>query len=222
MKKTFLITFALLIAIITYSCAQTNNNNSLTEVTIQTDFGNIVIELYNDTPLHKDNFLKLSKEGFYEGLLFHRLIKDFMIQGGDPNSRNGSKGELLGQGGPGYTIPSEISSQHFHKKGALAAARKGDSSNPTKASSGSQFYIVQGRVFTVAELDEFVNQGKHAPLTPEEISIYTTIGGTPHLDGGYTVFGEVISGLDVLEKLMNLPVDTYDRPINDIKFRIKL
>jgi len=222
MKKTFLITFALLIAIITYSCAQTNNNDSLTEVTIQTDFGNIVIELYNDTPLHKDNFLKLSKEGFYEGLLFHRLIKDFMIQGGDPNSRNGSKGELLGQGGPGYTIPSEISSQHFHKKGALAAARKGDSSNPTKASSGSQFYIVQGRVFTVAELDEFVNQGKHAPLTPEEISIYTTIGGTPHLDGGYTVFGEVISGLDVLEKLMNLPVDTYDRPINDIKFRIKL
>lgn len=194
----------------------------LTKIQVITDSGVISLILYDDTPLHKENFIKLIKEGYFDGQLFHRLIKGFMIQAGDPNSKNAEKGELLGQGGPGYTIPAEIRSEHFHKKGALAAARRGDDVNPLKASSGSQFYIVQGNRFTKAQLDLMVERKMHGPFTREQIEAYTTIGGSPHLDGNYTVFGEVTDGFDVLDKLLNSPVDAYDRPINDIKFSIKI
>lgn len=191
-------------------------------IQIQTDYGSITLVLYDDTPLHRENFIKLSQDGFYDGQVFHRLIKNFMIQGGDPNSKNAARGELLGQGGPGYTIPAEINPKYFHKKGALAAARKGDNVNPAKESSGSQFYIIQGTVLTKAQLDLMVERNMHKRFTEEETEIYTTLGGSPHLDGAYTVFGEVIEGMDVLEKLMNMPVDAYDRPLTDIRYSIKI
>lgn len=222
MKTKPIIIVIALLALTTFTKCQVNNDKETTIVAIETEYGDIKLQLFNETPLHKENFIKLINEGFYEDLLFHRLIKDFMVQGGDPNSKNASPGEMLGQGGPGYTIPAEILPQYFHKKGVLAAARKGDNVNPSKASSGSQFYIVQGKVFTKEELEQFVIQDRHKPFTEEEIAAYTTVGGTPHLDGGYTVFGEVIKGMEVLEQLMNEPTDSYDRPLKDIKFTIKL
>jgi len=193
-----------------------------TRVLIKTSYGNIVVKLYNDTPLHRDNFIKLVKDGYYDGLLFHRVIQNFMIQGGDPNSRNAARGEMLGMGGPGYTIPAEIIPGHFHKKGALAAARKGDAVNPKKASSGSQFYIIQGQVLNEQQLQTYVSMGNHAPFTPEEVSAYTTIGGSPHLDGEYTVFGEVVEGLDVIDKIAAVAVDAYNRPVEDISYTIEI
>jgi cyclophilin family peptidyl-prolyl cis-trans isomerase len=202
--------------------AQKENVKPLTRFLIETDSGSITLVLYEGTPLHKRNFTKLVKEGYYDGLLLHRVIKNFMIQGGDPNSKNASKGEQLGQGGPGYTIPAEINQNYFHKRGALAAARKGDAVNPSKASSGSQFYIVQGTIFTKPQLDNLVILKKHLPFTKEETEAYTTTGGSPHLDGAYTVFGEIVNGFDILEKLMNVPVDEYNRPLNDIKFTVKI
>jgi cyclophilin family peptidyl-prolyl cis-trans isomerase len=197
-------------------------DNTYAKVVITTDSGDIHLILYPETKLHRENFIKLIKEGFYDSLQFHRLIKDFMIQGGDPNSKNADKGELLGKGGTGYIIPAEILHQYYHKKGALAAARKGDQVNPNKESNGSQFYIVQGRVFTDSELDDMVWGNIHTPFSPEERQVYTTIGGTPHLDGSYTVFGEVESGLEVLDKLMNIPTDAYDRPVLPIVFSIRM
>lgn len=211
-----------MIAVIMLSTTLSAQSTKGTRVLIKTSYGNMVILLYNDTPKHRDNFIKLVKEGYYDGLLFHRVIQDFMIQGGDPNSRNASKGEMLGLGGPGYTISAEIRSNHFHKKGALAAARKGDAVNPDKASSGSQFYIVEGEVMTDQNLQDYVSSGKHAAFTPEEAKTYTTIGGTPHLDGEYTVFGEVIEGLSVLDKIASLPVDAYNRPIEDISYTMEI
>jgi len=202
--------------------AQNIFEQTYSKVEIKTDFGDIRIILYDDTPLHRDNFLKLVEEGYYDNQLFHRLIKNFMIQGGDPNSKNASSGELLGQGGPAYTIPAEINFNHFHKKGALAAARKGDQVNPSKASSGSQFYIVHGSLFSKEQLTSMVQQNKHAPFTAEQIEAYSEIGGSPHLDGGYTVFGEIESGIEVLEEIMNIPVDAYDRPLVDIGFTMSV
>lgn len=193
-----------------------------TRIRINTSYGNIVIKLYNDTPQHRDNFIKLVKEGYYNGQIFHRVIQNFMIQGGDPNSRDAAKGQMLGMGGPGYTVPAEIIPGHFHKKGALAAARKGDAVNPKKASSGSQFYIVQGQKFTEAQLDAYYKTGAHGPFTPEEIEAYTTIGGSPHLDGDYTVFGEVVEGLDVIDKIAAVPVDAYNRPLEDISYTMEI
>ncbi len=220
-KKLFsIITFFVLFSGIIN--AQNSINDSRTNILITTDSGNIRIVLYNETKFHRDNFIKLIKEGYFDGQCFHRLIKNFMIQGGDPNSKNAEKGELLGQGGPGYSIPAEIVPQYFHKKGALAAARKGDEVNPSKSSSGSQFYIIQGTLFTKAQLDLMVQRKMHAPFTAKEIEAYTTLGGSPHLDGGYTVFGEITEGFDVFDKLMKAPVDAYDRPLTDIKFRIKI
>lgn len=222
MKKNLLLTTLFLFILFGNSKAQNifDTKNSLIE--IKTDFGDILITLYDETTLHRDNFLKLAEEGYFDNQLFHRLIKDFMIQGGDPNSINASSGELLGQGGPGYTIPAEINSKYFHKKGALAAARKGDEVNPTKASSGSQFYIVDGSVISPEQLELMVKINKHVPFTPEQIKIYSEIGGAPHLDGNYTVFGEVKSGFEVLEEIMNLPVDAYNRPLVDIRFSISI
>lgn len=195
---------------------------SYPDVILETEFGNITIQLYDNTPFHCENFLKLVKEGYYNDQLFHRVIKNFMIQAGDPNSKNASAGERLGSGGPKYTIPAEFRPQYYHKKGALAAARQSDNVNPAKESSGSQFYIVQGKIHTKEELDAYVKKGIHIPFTDKQIETYTTIGGTPHLDYSYTVFGEVISGTEIIDKIASLETDKYDRPIQDIRFKIYL
>ena len=186
-------------------------------VLISTTYGDMKIQLYNDTPKHRDNFIKLAQKGFFDGTLFHRVIKGFMIQGGDPNSKDAGPNEMLGRGGPGYTIPAEINENHFHKKGALSAARLGDDINPKKESSGSQFYIVQGKKLSQAEI-----VGSGISMSPEQIRAYTTIGGTPHLDGNYTVFGEVIEGLDVVDKIANVQTARGDRPLEDIKITVKV
>lgn len=240
-------------------------------VLIKTAFGNMKVALYNETPKHRDNFLKLAKEGYYNGLLFHRVIKDFMIQGGDPDTRNANPDKKLGDGGPGYEIDSEINPKLLHKKGALAAARQGDDINPRKRSSGSQFYIVQGVVFPSNDLKALEDEGterlaqsfmrqltrenedslriyqqtknQHAfaslieklqvearakaekipfRLTDEQKKVYTTVGGTPHLDGNYTVFGEVIDGLSVLDSIAAQPTGPHDRPLKDLKMEIKV
>lgn len=192
-------------------------------VQLTTDSGVIVLRLYNQTPLHRDNFLKLVKQHYYDSLVFHRVINNFMIQGGDPNSKNALPKIQLGNGGPGYTIPAELDSTLFHKKGALAAARTGDNENPKKASSGSQFYIVQGKKFTDAGLDSvetFRLKGRKLP--PAHREVYKTVGGTPHLDMGYTVFGEVESGLEVVDKIAAAARDSNNRPLTDIKMKMKI
>jgi peptidyl-prolyl cis-trans isomerase B (cyclophilin B) len=191
------------------------------DVLMQTTMGDMVIRLSDSTPLHRDNFLKLVKVGFYDSILFHRVIKNFMIQGGDPNSKRAVAGDPLGNGGPGYTIPAEFRKTLFHKKGALAAARTGDNVNPEKASSGSQFYIAQGKVFTDAGLDSvetFRLNGRKIPANQREV--YKTIGGIPHLDQGYTVYGEVVKGLDVLDKIAAVQTSRgqdRDRPLQDVR-----
>ncbi|MDT8413077.1 MAG: peptidylprolyl isomerase [Vicingaceae bacterium] len=194
-----------------------------TKVLLSTEYGNIKIKLFNETPQHRDNFIKLVKEGFYNETLFHRVIKDFMIQGGDPDSKNAQKGEYLGEGDVGYTIPAEFNAQLIHKRGALAAARQGDNVNPQKRSSGCQFYIVQGRKFTTEEIEriEKSKQGR-IEYTDGQYKTYETIGGTPHLDMDYTVFGEVIEGLDVVDKIAAVKRDRKDRPLEDIKITIKI
>ncbi len=232
---------------------------------VATTAGNIKIRLYDDTPLHRDNFLKLAKEGYYDGVLFHRVINDFMVQTGDPESKEAPAGTMLGSGGPGYTIPAEIVyPKHYHKYGALAAARTGDDMNPERKSSGSQFYIVTGKKFLPQQLSRmeemsvqkqlqsyFMNlQRQHmdtikqlrlakdtvglenlrqeliketeanvkpVTMTEEQVRDYTTIGGTPHLDGQYTVFGEVLDGMDVVEKIQKSETDGHDRPVEDIR-----
>jgi len=190
-------------------------------VKISTEYGDMIIKLYNGTPLHRDNFIKLVKEQFYDGTLFHRVIKDFMIQGGDPTSKGAAPGQMLGNGGPGYTIPAEFRKEYFHKKGVIAAAREGDAVNPAKASSGSQFYIVQGRKWTNTELNT-MEQQRHHLIPWEQKEVYMKIGGTPHLDGAYTVFGEVISGLQVIDSIADLPSDHMNRPLKDVKMTVTL
>jgi len=229
--------------------------------------GDIVVRLYDETPIHRDNFVKLVKEGYYDGTLFHRVIKDFMIQGGDPDSKGAPSGKMLGVGGPDYTLEAEIKDGLFHKRGALAAARQGDEVNPERRSSGSQFYIVWGQVYNEGQLHQFSKQLKMQKiqsafnklarehhdeilqmrrernraglqelqdklaaeadaqvtgggLTEEQRMVYSTIGGTPHLDGQYTVFGEVEEGLDVVEMIQGTTTGRGDRPIGDIEMRI--
>jgi peptidyl-prolyl cis-trans isomerase B (cyclophilin B) len=231
-------------------------------VTIKTRFGDMVAILYDETPKHKANFIKLAQQHFYDSLIFHRVINKFMIQGGDPDSKNAKPGERLGNGGPGYTVDAEFIPKYFHEKGALAAARLNDQQNPKKASSGSQFYIVHGKTFTEAELAErfraaagkfldipankayrdtiegFAKSGQQQKIqeyltklkpkiekdmginTPEQIKAYTTVGGSPHLDGQYTVFGKVIKGLDVLDKIAAQQTAPGDRPVKDIKMAV--
>jgi len=231
--------------------------------------GDIVVRLYDETPLHRDNFVKLVKEGYYDGTLFHRVIKDFMVQGGDPDSKGAPAGKMLGMGGPGYTVEAEIKDTLFHKRGALAAARQGDQVNPERRSSGSQFYIVWGQVYNEGQLRQFSKQlrmqrvqgafnalaAEHrseiiqmrkdrnraglqelqdrlvaeaekcvgsAGLSDEQIQVYSTIGGTPHLDGQYTVFGEVEEGLDVVEMIQGTATGRGDRPVDDIEMRVSL
>lgn len=251
-----------------FSCkSASNNDDNMTRVKIETNKGDIIVKLYNDTPKHKANFLKLVKDGTYEGTLFHRVINNFMIQAGDPNSKTATKDQQLGDGDVGYTIPAEFAyPERFHKRGALAAARQGDQVNPKKESSGCQFYIVTGQVYNDSTLtnfekrknynvlnaaftqlvmknrDEILNlqkkgdekalmamqdkllaqareQIKDEPefkFTPEQAETYTTIGGTPHLDGDYTVFGEVVDGMDVVDEIQQVATNSNDRPVDDV------
>lgn len=240
------------------------------KVKIQTVPGDIVIRLYDETPIHRDNFVKLVKEGYYDGTLFHRVIKDFMIQGGDPDSKGAPAGKMLGVGGPDYTLEAEIKEGLFHKRGALAAARQGDEMNPERRSSGSQFYIVWGQVYNEGQLRQLSKQLKmqhtqtafnqlvtehreeimqmrrernraglqelqdrlvaeaekqtadYTGLSEEQQKIYSTIGGTPHLDDQYTVFGEVEEGLEIVEMIQNSVTGRGDRPVDDIEMRISV
>ncbi len=239
------------------------------KVKIETTLGDITVRLYDETPIHRDNFVKLVKEGYYDGTLFHRVIKDFMIQGGDPDSKGAPAGKMLGVGGPDYTLEAEIKDNLYHKRGALAAARQGDEVNPERRSSGSQFYIVWGQVYKENQLNQLGKQirmqkvqdafndlakarreeimqmrrernraglqelqdqliaeaenkvGKQG-LTDEQMKLYSTVGGTPHLDGQYTVFGEVEEGLDVVEQIQNTVTGRADRPTNDIDMRMTI
>jgi cyclophilin family peptidyl-prolyl cis-trans isomerase len=224
MKKTkVLIFFPVIIAFAFFSFTKPALNPIEKErkVLISTSYGDIKIRLYDETPLHRDNFIKLVSEGYYDGTLFHRVISQFMIQGGDPDSKGAKPDAILGNGGPSYTIPAEFISKYFHKKGAIAAAREPDNVNPNKASSGSQFYIVQGKKFTDAELDIVTTRTGHA-FTKEEREVYKTVGGAPHLDGSYTVFGEVYEGIDVVDKIAAVKTGFADRPVEDVKMTVKI
>ncbi|MBQ2387007.1 MAG: peptidylprolyl isomerase [Bacteroidales bacterium] len=192
-----------------------------TMVIISTNLGEMKAVLYNETPLHKENFIKLAKEGYFDGCLFHRVIDGFMIQGGDPDSKTAKPGQMLGQGGPGYTIPAEFKQELIHKKGALAAARMADQVNPQKASSGSQFYIAQGKSYTENELNMLSSRMGKA-FNKQQMEAYTTVGGVPFLDYEYTVFGEVVEGLEVIDKIAAVEKDRRDRPVQDIKMTIKV
>jgi len=189
-------------------------------IRITTNKGSCVVKLYNQTPKHRDNFLKLTKEGFYDGTLFHRVIENFMIQGGDPDSKDAKQGQILGNGDLGYRIQPEFRDSLFHKKGALAAARD---NNPEKASSASQFYIVQGKTFTDEELDMIEQQRLGGRKIPDwQRKVYKTLGGTPHLDQNYTVFGEVAVGIAMVDSIASVPTDENDRPLEDIRIQVKI
>ena len=193
------------------------------QVLFETSLGNISMVLYNETPLHRDNFLKLVKSGFYDSLLFHRVIKDWVIQAGDPVSKYAPKGVLLGDSSPNYLIPAEFTvPYHYHKRGALGMAREGDDVNPDRLSCSSQFYIVWGRTYKASELRTI--QTKLDEKTDRQVEIdtemaedYKTNGGAPSLDGQYTIFGEVIEGMDVVDKIRRVMTDKNDRPINDVR-----
>ena len=271
MKTNQLLIIAMFLVGILASCGagsnQKNNMEKRTQVKLETTQGDIVVALYNETPKHRDNFIKLAKEGVYDSTLFHRVIKAFMIQAGDPESKNAADTAQLGSGDVGYTIPAEFVPQFFHKKGALAAARMGDDVNPERASSGCQFYIVTGRKFSESQLlnmegqknnnriDEIFNElaRKHMKeiykmrkandeaglmalqdsleaqataqykkeekfkFTPEQIAAYTTVGGAPHLDGAYTVFGQVLEGMDTVEKIEGSKTGRADRPVENVR-----
>ena len=277
--KSF-ISILMLVLVVAVSCsAKTFGKKKVKSkyVLIETIYGDMKVKLYNETPLHRDNFIKLVEDNFYDSTLFHRVIKDFMVQGGDPDSKGAQPGNMLGQGGPGYKIDAEITSSLYHKKGALSAARQGDQANPKKRSSGSQFYVVQGTVFSLeqlAQMEEKVNAPKkqkffgeyiskpennslkikldslnrekeydqlykevelvfeqHKPqmdsldlfyYTDQQKEIYSTIGGTPHLDQNYTVFGEVVEGLNVIDSIANVKVDRNSRPLSDIIMKMKI
>lgn len=273
----FIVGISLLISVFTSSFAGNSDkkNNEGTIIIIETTYGKIKIKLYEETPLHRDNFLKLARERYFDSLLFHRVIKGFMIQGGDPDSRNATRGQSLGMGSPGYTIKAEIKNNFIHKKGALAAARTGDQMNPLKESSGSQFYIVQGTTISDEMLDAterhfyekrkgevlnaFLMKPENAPIlanirdlrdkqrteefnmridsivntlssvigsvsdvkyTPLQREQYKKMGGTPHLDREYTIFGEVFEGLDIVDKIASVATDGQSRPLEDIRIKV--
>jgi len=205
MKKIFLAAIAIFIACTSF--AQKN------KIKIETDMGTIVVMLYDNTPLNTDNMVKQAKDHFYDSALFHRVIPQFMIQGGDPQSKQAKPGQMLGNGELPYKIPAEINDVDYHKRGALGVARD---NTPDKSGSACQFYIVVGKKFTDEELDNMSKRSGRI-YTPEQREVYKTIGGTPHLDGNYTVFGEVLEGMDVADKISNAPRDAHDRPTNDIR-----
>ena len=267
--KRFLI-IALSFSVLLFSCTTKVEDKSQKEqlFKIHTEYGDMIFKLYDATPKHKENFEKLIDEGYFNDLLFHRVINSFMIQGGDPNSRNAKPGQLLGDGGPDYTIPAEFVDTIFHKKGVIAAAREGDDVNPNMESSASQFYIVQGYVFSdedIAKVEDRINASRLNKLITQYIEeaknkafetggsvnyeeilpvarekaeiqfkeegyfkipdfkrkVYQTLGGTPHLDNAYTVFGEVIEGFDVIDKIAAVETDENDRPVRDVKMTIE-
>lgn len=278
MKKHLLVTLLVLL-LGSFSPGYTQNikdkmeKQKETMLLIATSLGDIKVKLYNETPQHRDNFIKLAKEGFYNGTIFHRVIKDFMIQGGDPESKNAPKNKSLGSGDTGYTVPAEfVYPQYFHKKGALSAARQSDEVNPKKASSGCQFYIVTGKAYSEGQIlgmEQQMNHGKVQEVfnelvsknaakikklrldrdkdglfelqeeliaeakakadelpdfkfTPEQVKAYTTVGGTPHLDNQYTVFGEVVEGLDIVDAIQKVKTNKGDRPEDDIKMTVTI
>ena len=271
MKRNLIVLLTILVCGLT-ACKpgqkKDGNMEKETKLKIETSAGDIIVKLYNETPKHRDNFIKLAEEGTYEGTLFHRVIKDFMIQAGDPESKNAPKGKMLGAGDVGYTVPAEfVYPKYFHKKGALSAARQGDNVNPKKESSGCQFYIVTGRKFTEPQLlgmENKINEQREEAIfdslaqkhmkeiykmrkagdteglyalqdtleaqaqamadkeekfhfTPEQIQAYTTVGGAPHLDGSYTVFGEVVEGMETVEKIEIAKTNRADRPLDNIR-----
>ena len=205
--------------------AQTVQDMPRHEVLLETDSGDIRIELFNETPKHRDNFLRLVRSGAYDGVLFHRVIKDFMIQTGDVGTKNAKPGEAVGDTPETYTVPAEICfPKLFHHRGALGAAREGDDVNPKRESSATQFYIVWGYKFTDGQLDKVQQRlnertDSTVQLTPEVREAYKTVGGTPHLDGQYTVFGQAIEGLDIVDLIQRQPGDKNDRPLNDTRIR---
>ena len=221
MKKLIFSVLAILFTAVVPVMAQSH------QVMLETTEGNILLTLYDDTPQHRDNFLKLVNEQFYDSLLFHRVIKNFMIQGGDPDSKNAEPGVTLGEGSTDYTVEAEFFDGeghllHPHKRGALAMAREGDSENPERRSSGCQFYIVWGNTYATQQLyqigDKVEAQTNHrVTMTEELLDLYRKVGGVPHLDGQYTVFGEVAEGLDVVDRIQKVQTDDYDRPIDDIR-----
>ena len=207
--------FIVFLSLLLGSC----NQNSTTYALIETEYGNVKVELYNSTPKHKANFIKLANEGYYNDLLFHRVIPGFMVQGGDPDSKNAQQGQPLGQGGPGYTLDAEIG--EIHTRGALAAARLGDQINPERQSSGSQFYIVSGQKLDEAMLNQ-VEQQNGVQYSPEQRKIYLEQGGYPPLDGAYTVFGQVVEGMEVIDKIATAKRDQMDRPLQDIRMKVSI
>ncbi len=190
-------------------------------VELETKFGNILIELFDSTPKHRDNFTKLAEQGFYDSLLFHRVIDGFMIQGGDPDSKAAPTGKPLGMGGPGYQVEAEIMPDNIHIKGAIAAARTGDQINPERKSSGSQFYIVQGRPVTKPMLEVMENR-MGIKYTDEQKAAYLEKGGTPQLDAQYTVYGQVVEGLDIIDKIAKVGTDARDRPAEDLTMKVRV
>lgn len=211
---TRLLTLALLTATLISSCTSPTDPDAETLATIQTSLGDIRVTLFNTTPRHRGNFIKLANDDYYKGLLFHRVIANFMVQAGDPDSRDAAPGVPLGNGGPGYTIPAEIGAAHF--RGALAGARQPDGVNPRKESSGSQFYIVTGYVPSETRLGQ-VEQMKGFTYSPAQRELYLSRGGRPDLDGEYTVFGEVVAGMDVVDAIANAAKGAGDRPTEDIE-----
>jgi peptidyl-prolyl cis-trans isomerase B (cyclophilin B) len=225
MKKTATLLSLILLFVSSVGFGQKNNKSDkkaamekMYYVQITTDFGTMKVKLYNETPLHRDNFVKLVSEGFYDSLLFHRVIKGFMIQGGDPQSKNAPAGQMLGGGDVGYRIPAEFNDSLYHKKGVLAAARD---NNPEKASSGCQFYIVQGKPMIENEL-QMAERRSGKPMSEAKRNDYKTIGGSVWLDGEYTVFGEVVEGLDVIDKIAAVPCGQSDRPVTDVRMKMVL
>lgn len=211
-----------------------DKNDKETLVKVTTKMGEMYIELSDKTPKHKANFIKLAKEGYYDSTLFHRVINGFMIQGGDPESKNAKPVTALGNGGPGYTIPAEFDTTLFHKKGALAAARMGDNVNPKKESSGSQFYLAQGKVYTLAQLKQIEQSKRNTTpgwnmdsipgfkFTKEQIEVYTTVGGIPFLDAGYTVYGQVVKGIEVIDEIAKVAKDRANRPTKDVVMKMEV
>ena len=223
-KKNLFLLFFLFISLFSFAQnadKQKKGTDMVYYVKIETSYGDMVVKLYNETPLHRDNFIKLVKEGTYDGLLFHRVINQFMIQGGDPKSRTAKPGQMLGDGELGYTIPAEFVPGLFHKKGALAAARQGDEVNPKKASSSCQFYIVQGTTWDANRL-KMVEQRMGKSFTPEQVEAYATVGGTPFLDGDYTVFGEGVEGMEVIDKIAAVQCGPMARPVEDVKMKMSI
>lgn len=222
-KNSIAFSIALILLVTGQVWAQPNTKDSVVtrkdrkrDVLLETSMGRIQIRLSDSTPLHRDNFLKLVKTGYYQNILFHRVIKNFMIQAGDPDSRNAPAGKVLGNGGPGYRVPAEFKPTLFHKKGVIAAARD---NNPEKASSASQFYLTQGKVFTEAGLDSVETYRLKRKIPAEQRQVYTTLGGVPHLDQNYTVFGEVISGIEVVDAIADVSTSKgadRDRPLQDV------